>query len=216
MTEAQCLEIIHKSVHKANADIMNWTAGGFLSDMAAEGFMVSYIMQGIMRSENPPSYVLLEASTQYLKEISEKKPKGRPPYRTSGQSRVDMVVLNRDWKLKYAIEAKCAYLWQDTYIKDVDRLAYLQSKYSKKNVETAMQAGIFVAFVHSYSSQGKKAAKEKMEAKLNDWHEQLCGCQDRYSDIKIYCHRSSLPYNVYEDGDEVHLATSICAVVKSA
>lgn len=30
---------------------MNWTAGGFLSDMAAEGFMVSYIMQGIMRSK---------------------------------------------------------------------------------------------------------------------------------------------------------------------
>lgn len=216
MTENELIEAIHSGIHKANESLCDWSGGLFLSEAAAEGFMVAYMAREIMGLESPPAHLQLEPSIQRIKDESSAAFPGRPCARTTGLARIDLAIFNKQWDMKFAIEAKCGYAWSEACDKDMERLVKLQREFSKRRKETSMQAGIFAVFVHSYSKNGREEAKKNIADKLDTW----CGNMKRYQSdkngINITCHQAGLPYfECPGEGGEVHLATSVCGVVKS-
>ena len=176
MTEAELLIAIHKGIRQANNNIDKWSGGCyFLTDAAAEGFMVTHIARAIkMYHNNPPPFLLVEPLVKKLKEDSGRSQYlGRPIAALNKLKRVDLAILNNAWQLKYVIEAKCS-AWSDyACTRDLTRLIKMQNDFSKKYKETAMQAGIFAMFVHSYSKNGIKDAKKNLKDKLADWENRI-------------------------------------------
>jgi len=215
MTEAQLLEAIHEGIHTANKNIDDWSGGyNFLTDAAAEGFMVTHIAQAIKIHNNPPPFLLLEPLVKNLKEVAGRPFPGRPSAVLRRLARVDLAVLNRDRQLKYVIEAKCS-AWSDAYTRDLRRLIKMLKGFNKSHQATAMQAGIFAMFVHSYDKRGAESAKQNLENKLNEWENNIKNAT--MNEGKVYFSRSHLPCHSWSDGKrdgEVHLSTSLCAVIK--
>ncbi len=216
MTENELICAIHQGIHTANMTLTKWTSDAFLSELAAEGFMVTYIMQEIMNLDSPPPFIRPEARISELKCFSGKAHKGPACDRTGGTGRVDIATFNSKNQLKFVIEAKCSYAWQESYIDDMKRLIKMQREFSKNHDATAMQAGIFAAFVHTYSTRGLERAEEQLESRLDDWEEKLFASKGRRDDVKIYCSRSHIDPCIFYADDSIHMATSLCAVVKSA
>lgn len=217
MTESELIEAIHKGIYNANKNLETWSKGYFLSDAAAEGFMVTHMAQEIMRHKKRPPYLLLEPSIQCLKDESGRPHPGRPCARTYGLARVDLSVMNSAQQLKFAIEAKCSYAWTSAYDEDMKRLIKMQRSFSKWDERTAMQAGIFAMFVHSYSIHGEEEAMQNLEKKFEKWENRLGKLQEKLDNITIYCRRSTCKKHTWRgEDDEVHCASSLCAVIKSA
>ena len=217
MTELELIESIHRGIHKANKTLCTWSGGMFVSEAAAEGFMVTYMAQEIMKLKSPPAYLQLEPSIQRLKDESGAAFPGRPCARTTGLARVDLAILNSQWDMKFAIEAKCGYAWSEAYDADMKRLVKLQREFSKYKDETSMQAGIFAVFVHSYSKYGRKETGKNIITKLDAWRDKMENYKSEKNGINVTCHQSALRYYEWAgEDDEIHLGTSLCAIVKSA
>ncbi len=216
MTEKELLSSIHKGMHKANNDLTLWTGGSFITDMAAESFAVTNIMQKIMGHPNKPAFLDPEAHISALKQCSGRAHKGRTCPITGGGQRVDIATYNRKGQLKFVVEVKSAYQWQDKYLDDLKRLIKLQKEFSKQHAETAMQAGVFTVAIHSYSKKGYDEAEENLFEKAHKWETRISDYLDKFKNIKFKFNRSEEKFCKWEssDGSEVHLLTSLCVVVK--
>jgi hypothetical protein len=210
VTEGQLLGAIHQGIHTANKNIDAWSGGyNFLTDAAAEGFMVTHIAQEIKTHKKVPPFLLVEPLVKRLREYCDRPPVGRPIPEISKLARVDLAILNRTWELRYVIEAKCCYGWSGAYTRDLRRLMKMKKDFS------TMKAGIFAMFVHSHSINGAENAEQNLKKLLGDWENNIRN--DINNRHRVDFSYSSFPYNKWTDGKKngaVHLGTSLCAVIK--
>lgn len=153
MTEAQILLALHQGVYNATKEYEYWSGGILLHECAGESFMVSHMATSAIKAIKKYSskfYLRLEYLGRKIKEDQSISHPGCPPKFFRSAQRLDMAILDSQYQLKFAIEAKCSYSWADTYNNDLKRLVTIYNKFHKKRTEhqSSLQSCLFMIFVY--------------------------------------------------------------------
>lgn len=208
MKRDELLKTICTGMYDAALIFKKWTGGEIINNYAAESFMVAIISQRIMSIRNhPPTHLFIEYPFYHIKENNNISP-GRINNKINKQGRVDIITTNSDFKLKYAIEVKCSYGWQNN-INDFDRLFELYKKYGHLNNNNKFIAGIAALYVFSYGTSEEKAITN-LENKLDRWEKTYMDHCNLLKNKSFHYGNKNIIYNI---DNKFGAANSMCVIV---
>lgn len=211
---------LHEGAYRAAAEYYDYSKT-FLTKCAGESYMVACMAQDIRRTSTVPFLCLEYCNGTFTKDLKEnfRGPKGDFQ---RGSGRIDMVILNRDRQLKFAIEAKCNAAWNDTYCPDIERLLWLRNKLRRNETKYDLIASIFIALVSSSSKISFKKAQKHLVGKVKTWTDNITACLDEngaenyffsegddvFSEIEYYKEKQNNLSKVYT------VSTSLCCIIE--
>ena len=162
---------IVEGVQAANRRYEAWSRGGWLTDSGAEGPAVSAVgekLHGALAGEG--SIEMQMPSGAVLDWSAARRRKGRPRLIEGSHNRVDIVILDRDWRPVCAVELN-RYWQQEECLEDLERVRDLIIESGCRN--GSLTAG-FVAFPLDGWEEEDCTARECLEFRRN-WIDEALG-----------------------------------------
>ena len=224
MTEAQILLALHQGVYNATKEYEYWSGGILLHECAGESFMVSHMATSAIKAIKKYSskfYLRLEYLGRKIKEDQSISHPGCPPKFFRSAQRLDMAILDSQYQLKFAIEAKCSYSWADTYNNDLKRLVTIYNKFHKKRTEhqSSLQSCLFMIFVYG-TGKNIQEADGNLKKNIKNYKDKA---KEAFSSLKTYEAKfyfsesnksGSYRYTGEDDDVLVYKTTSLCCIIK--
>lgn len=188
----RCADDIHRK----------WTGGYFIT-AGPESFLVSKIAEAIMDKASRNEYLFFEYGKDQINENEYCGIKGRLPKCFPDKGAIDLVLLNKEYLLQYAIEVKNVFGFPQTIYKDVERLQWLKRQYKDNG---AFKAGVVAVFTSS-KTQSIDKCKSNLSSGIDTIRE-MYGFDNVIWDEDCF----TSPYIDKED-DSVSLGTYFCIIV---